>query len=69
VEEKQNPPLPWCLPAEPAFAETLRAGRQVLWQAGERVGVRGKEENGMAKIEITKTELVWAGKYLRKNHK
>ena len=23
------------LPAEPAFAETLRAGRQDLWQAGE----------------------------------
>jgi DNA modification methylase len=27
------------------------------------VGVRGKEENNMAKIEITKTELVWPGKY------
>jgi len=25
--------------------------------------VRGKEENNMAKIEITKTELVWPGKY------
>ena len=25
--------------------------------------MRGKEENNMAKIEITKTELVWPGKY------
>jgi hypothetical protein len=29
----------------------------------ERVGVRGKEENNMAKIDITKTELVWPWKY------
>jgi len=25
--------------------------------------VRGKEENNMAKIDITKTELVWPWKY------
>jgi hypothetical protein len=53
------------LPAEPAFAETpalrkasgggLRAGRQVLWQAGAGVTLKYLRKKGvMKKIELTK---------------